>query len=122
MVKTAKWIIVALHMALLAYMSLDNKYPKPMESLFRKVGSLALHGLGYFLLAILFGWAFMAKTKREALLALLAAFCYGFVLEIAQLYVPGREFSGADILVNLAGAAVGATTILIHAKLVSVRV
>jgi len=52
--------LLALHMALLAWMSLETGYPDPIESLFHRVGSLVLHVLGYFILAVLLGWVFVA--------------------------------------------------------------
>ena len=39
---------------------------------------------------------------------LLGVFLYGLVLEMAQIYVPERYFSGVDILLNLLGSCVGA--------------
>lgn len=110
--RLGKLFLLTLHMGLLAWMSLRTHYPEPVESLFRKAGTLALHGLGYFLLAILLAWAGMAKTKRGVVLALLGAFSYGLFLEIAQIYVPGREFSLADILVNLGASTIGALIFL----------
>jgi VanZ family protein len=106
-----KITLLGAYMALLAWMSLGTSYPEPVESLFREVGSLALHGLGYFFLSLLFGWALTAKAKG-ALFALAAAFFYGLVLEIAQIYVPTRGFSGVDTLVNFVGSGIGALTLL----------
>ena len=95
-------------MGLLVWMSLGTRYPEPVELLFRKIGSLALHGLGYFFLVILFGWAVMVKRKREMFLVLAVAFLYGLALEVAQIYTSTREFSWVDMLANLAGLSVGA--------------
>lgn len=108
-----KITLLGAYMALLAWMSLGTSYPGPVESLFREVGSLVLHGLGYFFLSLLFGWALTAKAQKGgALFALAAAFFYGLVLEIAQIYVPTRGFSGVDILVNLVGSGLGALALL----------
>jgi VanZ family protein len=103
-----KCLLLALYMGLLVWMSLGTRYPEPVELLFRKIGSLALHGLGYFFLVILLGWVLMVKSKREALLVFAAAFFYGLALEVAQIYTSTREFSWVDMLANLAGLSVGA--------------
>ncbi|MGY4706887.1 VanZ family protein [Candidatus Bipolaricaulota sp. J31] len=108
-----KLILLVLHMSLLAWMSLGTGYPGPIASLFRKVSSLVLHVIGYFLLAVLLSWAFMAKGKRAVFLAFPTAFLYGLALEVAQIYVPTRGFSGVDILLNLVGSCAGALSSLI---------
>ena len=95
-------------MGLLVWISLGTRYPEPVELLFRKIGSLTLHGLGYFFLMVLFGWVVMVKGKREVLLVLAVAFLYGLALEVAQIYTSTREFSWVDMLANLAGLSVGA--------------
>ncbi len=103
-----KCLLLALYMGLLVWMSLGTRYPEPVELLFRKIGSLALHGLGYFFLVILLGWVLMVKSKREALLVFAAAFFYGLALEVAQIYTSTREFSLVDMLANLVGLSMGA--------------
>jgi len=103
-----KCLLLALYMGLLVWMSLGTRYPEPVELLFRKIGPLTLHGLGYFFLMILFGWAVMVKRKREALFVFAAAFLYGLALEVAQIYTSTREFSWVDMLANLVGLSMGA--------------
>ena len=111
--KLVKVSLLLLHMALLAWMSVGTSYPGPIESLFRKVGSLVLHVIGYFLLAMLFAWVFMARGKRAVLMALPGAFLYGLALEVVQIYLPARGFSGMDILLNLVGSCAGTLSSLI---------
>jgi len=41
------------------------------------------------------------------MLAPLSAFFYGLLLEVIQIWVPGRIFSFKDILANLIGSALG---------------
>ena len=108
-----KLTLLALHMALLAWMSVGTVYPGPIESLFHRVGSLALHVLGYFILAILLSWVFVARGRRAVLLSFPGAFLYGLVLEVVQICVPERGFSGVDILLNLMGSCVGALSSLV---------
>lgn len=102
-----KLLLLLLHMALLAWMSLGTGYPGPIESLFHRVGSFALHVLGYFILAVLLRWVLVMKGKRALLLAFSGAFFYGLILEMAQIFVPERGFSGLDILLNLLGSCAG---------------
>jgi len=103
-----KCLLLALYMGLLVWMSLGTRYPEPVELLFRKIGSLTLHGLGYFFLMVLFGWAVMVKRKREMFLVLAVAFLYGLALEVAQIYTSTREFSLVDMLAYLVGLSMGA--------------
>jgi len=111
--KAIKLSLLLIHMGLLAWMSLETEYPGPIESLFHRVGSLVLHVLGYFILAVLLGWVFVARGRRAVFLSFPGAFLYGLVLEVVQIYVPERSFSGVDILLNLLGSCVGALSSLV---------
>ena len=72
-----------------------------------------VHLIEYFLLGVLASRAFNNSFPRVAVFKyyfLIILFCslYGLSDEIHQLFVPGREFSGADILADVLGASIGA--------------
>ncbi len=95
-------------MAVVAYMSLKSSYPPAVQSLFDSLGSVVLHFVAYGGLAVLYFWAFLRDRPKGYLWAALFSISYGMVLEVAQLFVPGRSFSPGDMVVNCLGAIVGA--------------
>jgi len=63
------------------------------------------HFLAYAMLALCGGFAFSAHRTEIALGALLIGF--GCILEIAQIYIPGRSGSIADAIANGLGVVAG---------------
>ena len=84
---------------LIIYLSLIPHLPLPDVSYSDKVG----HLLGYFALQLSGGIGFKRATGIWFVLAF--NICLGLGLETAQLYVPNREASMADMIANLAGIA-----------------
>ena len=66
--------------------------------------------LGYFFIRAAEGSLSGLSQKRLVLISVLFCFFYGGGLEFYQLYVPGRNFSGLDMLINAAGACSGSLT------------
>lgn len=64
----------------------------------------ALHGIGYFLLALFATWA-MPNARR--LLIFIAVVAYGSLIEVLQTMVITRSFDLADMASNTIGAALG---------------
>jgi len=95
---------VLLSMAVVAYMSLKNRYPPAIQELFYNFGSVVLHALAYGGLTLIYFWAFLKGRHRGYLWAALFSISYGLALETAQLWVPGRTFSLGDITVNCLAA------------------
>jgi len=63
----------------------------------------SMHIFSYFVLAVLI--FFTIKENSGAIVySILASFAYGLIMEIVQLYVPGRSASLADAAANLIGA------------------
>jgi len=63
----------------------------------------SIHIFSYFVLAVLI--FFTIKENSGAIVyAILSSFAYGIMMEIMQLYVPGRSVSLADAAANLIGA------------------
>src|SRR4030042_1201321 len=61
------------------------------------------HFVAYFFTALLFYFAFRTRFKRTDIYAMLFAVGYGAILELTQLFVPGRTFSFGDLVANLSG-------------------
>jgi hypothetical protein len=61
------------------------------------------HFVAYFFTSLLFYLAFHARFKKSDLYAVFFSCSYGALLELAQLYVPGREFSFKDLIANFSG-------------------
>gem|GEM_PF-5288941 len=103
-------------MGVVAYMSLKSQYPSGVQSIFDVLGSVFLHLLAYVGLTVLFFWSFLRRNSWGFFLAALFSVTYGFALEVAQLWVPGRSFSVGDIAVNILGATVAAAAIRMNGK------
>lgn len=69
--------------------------------------ALALHGLGYALLAFC---ACLAQSRPRTAATALVLVCYGVVLEALQGLLGQRSFQGADLLANSAGVLIGVVT------------
>ena len=100
-------------MAFVAYMSLKSSYPSVVQGLFNHLGTVFLHFLAYGGLVVIYFWAFLRERARGYLWAALFSVSYGVVLEVAQLWVPGRTFSVGDMAVNVLGAAVGVMGVML---------
>jgi VanZ family protein len=71
------------------------------------------HGGAYALLSLLCcralaGGLGLPLRRKDALLAVLLCAAYGVTDEVHQLFVPGRQAAVADLVKDVAGAAVGA--------------
>jgi VanZ family protein len=66
--------------------------------------------IGHFLAYLALGTAGVLgfSGMKRPLAVVLAIIAFGFVLECIQLFVPGRMFSGLDMIANVTGAVVGA--------------
>jgi hypothetical protein len=62
-----------------------------------------VHFIAYFFTALLFYFSFRLRFKRADIYAVLFAFGYGALIELAQSLVPGRECSLGDLAANLSG-------------------
>lgn len=77
--------------------------PSDLPSAFL-ISDVLSHGLGYAALG-----ALAVLSGLRPMWAVLVAGSYGFLLEIAQGLVGYRTFEWKDVVVNIAGALVGAT-------------
>jgi hypothetical protein len=101
----ASWVLKAvwfLSIAFVGYLSLAPRVEIPCQ--FSGADKLA-HCLAYAWLA---GLPIFALGKRElAFLGATLMLPFGIGLEVAQAYVPGREFSVADMIADAAGVVLG---------------
>ena len=63
--------------------------------------------LGYFFIRAAGSSLRGVSQKRLVLISVLFCFLYGTGIELCQISVPGRNFSGLDILLNAAGGYLG---------------
>jgi len=69
------------------------------------------HALGYAGLAVTLAYALAEWSPRRAAAAVFAtAFVCGLAVELLQLSLPYRQYSGLDLLANAVGATVVAST------------
>lgn len=64
----------------------------------------SLHFFGFGIFAILLAWGYYKKKSSSLLMrAGLLSFCFGFIIEVYQKFLPHRDFSLVDIAVDCAG-------------------
>jgi VanZ family protein len=64
----------------------------------------SLHFFGFGIFAILVAWGYYKKKSSFLLMqAGLLSFCFGFIIEVYQKFLPHRDFSLVDIGVDCAG-------------------
>jgi hypothetical protein len=61
------------------------------------------HFAAYFVTSLLFYLTFRTRFKKIDIYATLFSFGYGAILELLQLFVPGREPSLQDLMANFSG-------------------
>jgi len=72
----------------------------PLWGKIDKVG----HFVAYFGASLLFYLTFRTRFKKIDIYAVLFATCYGALMELGQLIVPGRVCSLGDVAINFSGA------------------
>lgn len=91
---------LVLLLAAIAYLSLTPSTSISVGN--DKVG----HFIAYCVLMINMGLVTLPKMKSFRF-GILFSICYGMLMEIGQLYVPGRTFSMYDMLANVSGVLIG---------------
>jgi VanZ family protein len=72
----------------------------PLSGKIDKIG----HFVAYFGASLLFYLAFRTRFKKIDIYAVLFATGYGALMELGQLFVPGRDCSLGDVAINFSGA------------------
>ncbi|MCK5450403.1 MAG: VanZ family protein [Candidatus Omnitrophica bacterium] len=102
-VPTLIWIAV---ISLFSTLPLEPQFPLTV-GYFDKLA----HFFEYTILSILISRAFYRQNRncvyRSLLFTLILSGGYGIVMELIQLYVPGREASSIDVIFNFIGALTG---------------
>ena len=73
-------------------------WPRPKVPLNIDHGDLLAHGILYFFLAVIWLRVPLHWTMAIPLVSL-----FGVLMELCQLFIPGRSFSPADVLSNIIG-------------------
>ncbi len=90
-------LLLLLMLIFVAWVSLTPVYePKPML-----INDKLAHFLAYAMLAVTSDHAY--ATTRYSLKKVAMLFTFGVFIEIAQHFIPGREFSLLDMLANFSG-------------------
>lgn len=74
-----------------------------------------LHTVAFAVQAALLHWLLRARmaAMRSLVVAAACAMGYGLMIELLQLFVPGRFFQLSDLLANGIGIAISAATLLV---------
>lgn len=91
----------------LAFLTSGRDVPWFVRWVLERAGPQTAHSLGYALLAGCLCWALGTSNWKRILVVSMLAALLGALLEYGQLLVPGRSFSGQDMLANLAGSVAG---------------
>ena len=94
--------------AVILYVSTLDPGEGPPTTLFGVETTVYLHFVAYGGLAGAVGYALLAAGPRTLLAAAAVATLYGAGVEVVQGALPYRTMSGFDVVVNAAGAVVGA--------------
>lgn len=97
--------ILVLLLLAVSYLALTPKPPVHIDTGWDKLN----HLLAFAALAFAGGLGFSQSRDRQTFL-LLALLAYGGLVEVLQLYVPGRAGEWADLLADTIGIACGAVT------------
>lgn len=99
------WLPVLIQMGLIFYFSAQpsgspalERFPVPV-----KLGHLGGYGLLALLVYRAFNRSWLGWDLKAAVNSFGFAFCYGIIDELHQSFVPGRNASAVDVLINGAG-------------------
>ncbi len=98
-------IVAVVWLGILAIVLVESLVPYGSPSLAQHYGDIVLHLICFFFLAFL-PTANAVRIRQGLFLALLMA-VLGAGVEMAQLYIPGRDCSPADIFTNNIGVMLG---------------
>ncbi len=109
------WLVLAVYAAALAAFSLLPSGGGPLKGwdiTFSPEAQNLLHVPAYGLLVWLGARATGARRWGPALLAMAGGVAFGVALECAQTVIPGRFAAVGDMILNAAGAGMGAAFVL----------
>jgi VanZ family protein len=104
-----RWALTLAWMGVIFLLSAQPHLPQAPEPWLDTLLKKTAHALEYAILAALARWALQAEpVRRPGLLGWLLAVLYAITDEVHQSVVPGRHPSGWDVLIDSAGAWLGA--------------
>lgn len=112
-----RWQAIALRLifiTLLGFVTYKSLTPN-LDPLFDRWSDKVLHIAAWLVLAIALGLAF--PSVKPLWTSFLLLFVYSVAIELGQTLVPGRVFSGLDIVANALGCGVGFIAMLLYFKL-----
>ena len=115
-IRTVAWALFFLGVIAVGWLSLAPQDAVPEVGRWDKLG----HFLAYAVLAICGGVAF--SPGRSEISVGVALIAYGCILEIAQLYIPGRSEIVADAIANGIGVVAGMIIVRTLRRILSEKV
>lgn len=104
----ALWGPSLLLMVIIFVLSSQSEIPSPDNLTLDRILKKGAHALGYGLLAVSYGRALLGSgVRRFVPLALLLTLLYALSDEWHQTFVPGRNGTPLDVLLDFAGGVVG---------------
>jgi VanZ family protein len=102
MERSRKLFILLFFIGWMVFLTIMSLLPAGGVPLGEKWDKIAHFG-AYFITSLLFYYAFRSRLERPDIYAVFFAFGYGVILELAQLFVPGRICSLKDLMANFSG-------------------
>ena len=101
----ALYILFVVWMVFVTICSLlpSTSFPSSVVPLWGKIDKIG-HFVAYFGASLLFYLTFRTRFKKIDIYAVLFASGYGALMELGQLFVPGRDCSLGDVAINFSGA------------------
>jgi VanZ family protein len=102
MERSRKLFVLLFFVGWMVFLTIMSLLPAGGVPLGEKWDKIAHFG-AYFITSLLFYYAFRTRFKQTDIYAVFFAFGYGVILELAQLFVPGRVCSLKDLVANFSG-------------------
>lgn len=90
----------------LAVIVLFSVMPVPGGDYLPKNSDKFFHFLIYFITAFFFYYSFRHSFKFIIFFSFLFSSGFGFLMEVIQYFIPGRNFSSVDIIADISGAGI----------------
>lgn len=98
-------LVATIWLGIVAVVLVESLVPYGSPQLAQHHGDIVLHLICFYLLALL--PMYNAVTVRQGVFLALLMAVVGAGIEMAQLYIPGRDCSAGDIFTNNLGVALG---------------
>jgi VanZ family protein len=102
MERSRKLFLLLFFVGWMVFLTVMSLLPAGGVALGEKWDKIAHFG-AYFITSLLFYYTFRSRFERADIYAVFFAFGYGVILELAQLFVPGRICSFKDLVANFSG-------------------